>query len=506
MAEDFESSWHDLKSESGPDPFLQSGYRTKDGYLVIKREAIRGPGGFRFFMESRDEDFNLQEVRDFSKEIDENQFYVHGFYKMKDQFMVLTVEYNRADKSKNLYAQTFDPESMSLSERKEIFNRSYEGRVIKWGGFSVNLSRNREHMVVSYTERDEADDLVINYTMLDKEGEIQTTREKIRYPKSDHDFYLNDIVVSDKGQVYFLMRKSERVPKERGVKKDVKISYAILRGDVDGGDFREIVQEGLSFERLYLNFTQTGELFLSGYYRTESGKSIDGSMLLKIDPESGEVLHTSKDEFSKEFITEGMSDRSAGKVEKREEKGEDVGIYNLYPLSYVSHDDGSFSVVGEIFYVTVTTTTNANGGTTTRYHYHYNDLIISRYNREGELLHQNKIVKRETYSSERPGEIIFNHNNDVLFVAAMNSPQFIEGFAELPKADKKAKDGHLLVAYRVHDDGTETTEGLVDCTGERRGYRRFSVGIDCVLLDTHELLARTYYGRKMFGIALVKPK
>jgi hypothetical protein len=424
---------------------------------------------------------------------------------MKDQFMVLTVEHNRADKSKNLFAQSFDPETMSLSERKEIFNRSYEGRLIKWGGFSVNISRNREHMVVSYTEQDESDDLVINYTMLDKVGEIQTTREKIRYPKSDHDFYLKDIVVSDKGQVYFLMKKSERVPKEKGIKKDVKISYAILRGDVDGADFREIVQEGLSFESLYLNFTQTGELFLSGYYRTETGKSIDGSMLLKIDPETGEVIQTSKNEFSKEFIVEGMSDRSAGKVEKREDKGEDVGINNLSPLMYLSHEDGSFSVVGEIFYITTTTTTNANGGTTTTYHYHYNDLVVTRYNSDGELLHQNKIVKRETYSAPRPGEIVFNHNNNVLFIAALSSPQFIEGFADLPKAEKKEKNGHFLVAYRIDADGNETTEGLVDCTGERRGYRRYSVGFDCILLDTHEILARTYYGRKMFGIAFIRP-
>jgi hypothetical protein len=93
-----------------------------------------------------------------------------------------------------------------------------------------------------------------------------------------------------------------------------------------------------------------------------------------------------------------MSEREAKKTARREEKGEDVEMYEYDLDKLLVGKDGSAMLIGEQYFVrTVTSTTMMNGVASTRttYHYYYNDIITVKVDPSGQIQWAQKIPKSQ---------------------------------------------------------------------------------------------------------------
>ena len=151
--------------------------------------------------------------------------------------------------------------------------------------------------------------------------------------------------------------------------------------------------------------------------------------------------------FSKEFL-DGMVKN------KKIEKGD--GNVNFRIKDFVTFSDNSFSFIAEKSYV-VTHTSSMNGRTSTTIIYHSDEIIIPRFDQNGELKNLVKIDKE--YGSTSPFTVSYSLgiNNDKLFLLYNDSKSREEGAAE-----KKGglfsmfSAKNLFTTFSVIDYGSET--------------------------------------------------
>ncbi len=136
---------------------------------------------------------------------------------------------------------------------------------------------------------------------------------------------------------------------------------------------------------------EKNDIYVGGFCKDKE-KETDGDNSLffsKLDITTGS-LNSKVHPFSKEFL-DGLVKN------KKIEDGD--GIVNFRIKDFVTFSDNSFSFVAEKSYVVVRTTTT-NGRTSTTVIYYTNEIIIPRFDQNGELKNLVKIDK--DYASTSP--------------------------------------------------------------------------------------------------------
>ncbi|MBL4652195.1 MAG: hypothetical protein JKY53_04915 [Flavobacteriales bacterium] len=253
-----------------------------------------------------------------------------------------------------------------------------------------------------------------------------------------------------------------------------------------------------------LTISETGKLYLSGYYWKERGTGTDGIFLFTLD-KSGVVKDEIWDDFSKEFITENWSERSKNKAERKEERGKDLGLTLLDFRRIVTHEDGSLSIVGERYWETTHTTTDSKGNTRTYTVYHYGDLIISRISNQGEVVGHYRYEKHHTYYGAYN---YFDLNNDLAIITYKRKLDVMGlDSDEMKKKEIKALSTSVLSLIQISPEGEETLSGLMDYSDPKyESYRKYKLRQDVFLMEENEVLLLTYYGKKKFGIGRIRFK
>jgi hypothetical protein len=102
MNKDVEVSFGDLKLESGGDPILVSSFKVDDGYLVLKKQVIRGPGGFNYYLEKFDKNLKSIQTHDISQQFEDDKFVLSRILKVGESYVLFTIK-DFTEKKKRAY-------------------------------------------------------------------------------------------------------------------------------------------------------------------------------------------------------------------------------------------------------------------------------------------------------------------------------------------------------------------------------------------------------------------
>ncbi|MGB0915539.1 MAG: hypothetical protein ACPGVI_05670 [Crocinitomicaceae bacterium] len=503
MNKEVEITFGNLELLKSSKVYIVSAFKVADGYIVLKKEPIRGPGGFHYFLEKFNEDLVSQNTHDISEQFEEDDYVINGIIKVANSYILISTKDFVDVRKEVLYGQTFDWDSGKLSKPQEIFTQKYEK---KRGGINYELKTSSDDQLLLLTihpptKRGEKE--AVTFEVYDSELERLYSEEEVVFEEEDKNYSINETLLGDNGNIYLLGTKYTPRNRKLGIEAG-PVEYEIITISDGNQENTAIKFDDKIADDISMTISEDGVLYVGGYYRVEDGIGIDGSFLFEINKESGEVENEIWDEFTKEFITEGWSDRQVAKAKKKEKKkGTDLGLSNLEFRSVVKHDDGSISMVGEVFWITYHTSTDANGNTTTRTVYHYGDLVVSKISDQGEFVSHGRLKKHHTYSGAYE---YFNLNNEVAVILMRKRTALYDYDKEtVTKAQKKEMAGLALVLAQIKEDGTVLETGIIDYRDEEyERYRKYKlVRREGHLLDNDdsvEFLLLTYFGKKKWGI------
>lgn len=240
-----------------------------------------------------------------------------------------------------------------------------------------------------------------------------------------------------------------------------------------------------------------GEKDQKGKLRAIDGK-VDGSFFMKLNQESNklEKIHKGFYEIPQSVFKEYVSDKTAKKIDKKAEKGEDMSENNLELRHVIFGDDGSLMLLGEQYY-SVTVTYRDGNMTYTRTTYYYLDIIAQYIDANGNEAWTKKIPKRQISQSS------FGFSFKIMPYNGFNYVFFIDNLKNLNLAKDEAPavtgPGGVLMGVRLDKTGNMQKFEVFD---PRELKERIDI-VDADQLDANTLIDRVWK-KKVSKICLME--
>jgi len=272
-------------------------------------------------------DKELKQLYDnnFNKELKGKEY--EKFFVIKNKFYILASDYNKREKTLTLYGAEINKENGELAgEWMEMTSWTKDDKKedISFKA-TYNTDSSRIILVSSIEGREknnyEIKEFDINLKPLGKSIALSNEFD----PKT---YRLEDVVYTQNGNVVLVGKEFEY---QEGKKKKDKYldfkNYNIRVYDNTGAQIKEI---NTTINSKWLMSTKLAQipgkdLVLAAFYSNEKrGKEINGMLIQRIDPSSGEVISTSEKEINTSMITTLEDDAAAddGDEESRKERKE----------------------------------------------------------------------------------------------------------------------------------------------------------------------------------------
>lgn len=386
-------------------------------------------------------------------------------------FMFTSFKHHK-EKVKHLYRTEIDLTTLECSERQTIMGKIPYQKRMSTGEFDYRVSLDDSKLLLFYqlVKENEPDANIVATVFDEKMEELWSST--VRFPVDNDMFNLTSAVVDNDGSIYVAGReypenirgRNKRWMRSNEYKYQV---YAITREGAKVRDFELGGGDDMIITDLALAVDENKNLVASGFYSERGKSSIKGSIFLRVDANTGEVLKTSRKEFTRDFILEGWSDRQVAKASRKEARGGAEPEMYEYDLSdFIIREDGGCLLVAEQYFVRVTSTTTmtANGGmqTHTTYHYYFNDIIVVNINPQGHIEWNTRIPKRQ-YSVNDGGyrsSYALTVVGDKLNFVFNDDPDNITRDPRDGLDRAKLKTNSMLALVQVAADGSTTREAL----------------------------------------------
>ncbi len=396
---------------------------------------------------------------DFNKELKGKEY--EEFFFLKDKLFILATDYSRKDKTLTLFAAEVNKTDGELAgEWKEVtsWQKDEKGDDIE---FKASYNTDSTKMVlVSSVEGKEKNTYEVrqfdkNMTAAGKPVVITNEFEKRK-------FQLEDVLYTASGNVVMVARIYDY---QEGKKKKAKFlefeNYNVRIYNSQGTQIKEINTEISAKWLVSTKLVQVPDkdLVLAAFYSdSKKGKEINGMLIQRIDPQTGEVISTSLKDINTTMITtleddndddgddETRKERKAReKLEKIQSEDEGFSKYMRFRGFIFTPDNGVVVLAEKYHHYEYTTTSMQNnspgfgGGfttkTTTYQVYECGDLMMSKVDIKGNInwLHvlpkqQREVIQSGSSSSQGPG-LSFSIGTN-FFDNSFNFP-FYAGFGAL---------------------------------------------------------------------------
>lgn len=324
-----------------------------------------------------------------------------------------------------------------------------------------------------------------------------------------------DYHIDSEGSPYILakVRADGSDKNEKGVgKKNKKANYHIelLKVDIPGKKIKisKVAVEGYFIKDIWLYEGTEEHMICAGFYNKKTGSNwsngqwigkskfsdgnADGIFLFHLNKEGG----LDKKNFYPiplEIINQYQKLGTQKRNEKKDSKGKaELSYLDLRELNV--QEDGSIIILGEQFYKIYHQ--SRSGG---YYTYHYEDILMTKIDKDGELVWMRKMPKK-TYSRRYRGGLGFKHTeldgNHYLF--------FMDNVKNMDLSLDKRPNTHIdglggfLTAYRVNDStGKVSKVSIFDSKKLDNGYsvKQFYTGKILQISDS-EYILELYKGQK----------
>ena len=393
--------------------------------------------------------------------------YLEQMLHLDGRLLLFTSFPDQKTKNNMLFVQSVDKGSlMPDSKKKKLAEINYEGNSKRnSGSFSFRISNDSSKVLIFYSlPYDSNDPEKFGFMVVDKQMNLLWKKD-ITLPYRDELFDIETIKVDNYGNAYVLglLYKDKRKTKRKG---EANYQYKVLSYTGNGENANEY---SVSLPDRFLTDMQIGirankDIVCSGFY-SETGKfSIRGTFFLSIDARTKEIKTKSFKEFDIDFITQNMTERQAEKAKRKEEKGQEVELYEYDLDKLIVRSDGGAMLIGEQYYVKTMTYTQYIGGrptTRTVTYYYYNDIIVVNIDSKGNIEWAIKVPKRQM--SVDDGGFYSSYamaiNKDKIYFVYNDNPDNLD-YTGVGRVSSASGKNQVVMVAQVNSKGEMTRKPL----------------------------------------------
>jgi hypothetical protein len=334
--------------------------------------------------------FDKQLNKKFSKiiEIDKDESF-ESYVGYGDEIKYITV-LAPSKGERTFYCGTYNIEKETHS-KKELFKADAETGGLLTGrnkrGTNIATSPNRKYIAIA-TDNIKKNLNSYKIHVFDTES-MHLVFEKSYQEDVDNYFEPNDLFVDDDANVYalgklFISGKSE--------KKGGDANYDFVLNKISKEDSQNLkisIGNDLHISSLAINYYEN-KLNLVGFYSNDRAGKIKGGCHFQISTSNLTILSNKNSVLPKDVYTDLYGAETAERYDKNKKE------LNSFYVDYVYTDTkGNIFLIAEEFYISQSTVSTGPKGvpfrTTT---YHYDDILILKFDKNGEIIWGRSIFKK----------------------------------------------------------------------------------------------------------------
>lgn len=356
-----------------------------------------------------DKELKEQYSNNFNKELKGREY--ESFFFLKNKLFLLATDYNRKEKTLTLFAAEIDKSSGELSgDFIEVTSWQKDDKKEDISFKATYNADSTKMVLVSTVEGREKN----NYEVRQFDDKMKQIDKPIAItnefdPKT---FVLEDVVYALNGNVVMVGREYEY---QEGKKKKAKfLDFKNYNIRIYNNQGKQVNQINTTINAKWLVSTKVmqipaKELVLAAFYSDEKrGREINGMLVQRINPQTGEVISTSQKDINTSMIStieddNGDDDDDESRKERKEREklekiqNEEDGFSRYMRFrNFIYTADGGLVVLAEKYNsYTYTTTSYTSGGgtgfsmgrsTTTTYQvYECGDIMMSKIDAAGNI-------------------------------------------------------------------------------------------------------------------------
>lgn len=492
ISEDYDLTWSQPNKYKDDLTFLGA-KKTDDGYLVFDKETIKGPGGWRYYIEFFNHNMEFEKKIDISAEVDEDNYRIVDVLNYGDNFLLITSRFFKKEKREEFYIQSIGEANQVIGERILIHEeQTYKKK--QRSTFKLSVSPNDKYLLFQVTTgfRKKVEK-TLSLILLDDKLNVQWSKDNVIFDvgESSSQFLTTyNIIIKDSGEIYFLV--SEKLTKDS--EDNAKAYYQILK--MSNGEFtgEAITLENDALRGMDIKLSKENKLYCIGFYsENPEGRSREGVASLVIDSDLSDILSESYSLYDKKHLIENLEGRQLKKVEKQIEENEDL-FNELVNEDIFLHEDGSLTLVAEIqYHYTYTSGVGENQSTKTVFV--YGSLYLTRIEANGDIISSTILSKSNSYS--RPMEkhnLMYSSNHKLIRISHEVRPHFKN------HDENKSKKDRLLAVATIDEDGEQTEYALFDPADkeEHKKDRLGNIASNGVVLSNNEIILLFKHSKKEY--------
>ena len=396
--------------------YVQEGHVALKSYFVIGA-TLRESATLVKLNKSFSEDYR----NDFNKELKGKEF--EDFFFIQNKAYILATDYDKKDRTLQIYAAEINKADGQLKgEWKNLVNISADEKSSKLKvNFTYNADSSKMVLVSSDFSKSKYSFAVDEFDAnMKKIG--NTTNIGNAFDAGT--FQLEDVIYTNLGNIIMVGRVYAY---QEGKKKKAKFldftNYNIQLYTNAGKLIKEIntTVNGKWLMSSKVAQIANKDIVLAAFYSNEKkAKEVNGMLVQRINPETGEIISTSEKEINTAMISavedegdeeESKQDRKEReKFEKMQEEEEGFSRYLRF-RNFINTDDGGIVILAEKYHNYTYTTTSYGGAgvgamrmTTTTYDvYECGDMMMSKMNADGQLSWLNVLPKNQVETFRTAG-------------------------------------------------------------------------------------------------------
>jgi hypothetical protein len=442
-------------------------YWSKNGEVLSLKY---GGGSFYFQRFSGD---RLNETKRVQAEKEEG-FTIESFEELNGKYYFFFSRWDKKNTTEQLFVREVDFDKCNWAGPERLVIK-VKGKVT--GGFSVlyggtgkfNFLRSFDNSVMAIQYRlrpEEKNDAlnkdVIGMHVFDKDLEEMWAHD-VQMPYTEKKMNNIAYTVDKLGNTYILAEIYKDETTKRVTSSGApNFRMEIIRVDKDDQSLSNTEVELKSKFITNLGFFEgrTGNLILAGYYGNKNNGGTDGLFMFNVD-ENGEISEAQTAEIPVAVMSKYISEKAKDKMEKKESKGADLAMTNMVLRGIVYDKQGNFTMYGEEYY----TVTTYNASTKTyQTKYYYEDILVARFNADGEIVFMDKLPKRQVGGAGRGGMGFYTMVGDgVEYVLYLDNVKNLNLPEDKYPAWHSDGQGGFLTGYKIdQESGSLTKVSLFD--------------------------------------------
>ena len=335
-----------------------------DNLYLLKSKDVAFSSKSQLYLQKYDDDLKLKKITELKMpKNNNNDMNYEDINIINHELKIFTSFYNKKQDKNYSFVNSINDKGLVEPDYKELDQ------------ISSKKERNKGEFIFRYSQ-DSSKVLLISQKPYKKgtpetfackvfDNKFNTIFERdVTLPYKDEKFSFYGYTVSNDGQVYVLglFDLKNKTRKKPGA------IYTILALNKDEAGFKQFDLDIDKFlSEVFIKVNTQNDLICAGFYADERFKGSKGTIALKINSSTLEVVNKSISPFSKDVISSMVGDSK---------RKQNKGLYSFDIRDLILKDDGGIILIAEQFYIKVVTTRSSNGVTTTTYYYYNNDILV----------------------------------------------------------------------------------------------------------------------------------